>query len=109
MTVTSPNSFRSPASQFVHGDRSLASLLNGEIDLKTQSHTAWGAAVTAQMYLPLERTAAWAQLTDYSRWVQYFPDLTSSHVIQADKSFEDNPATTIRKRLYQAAKKSFYS
>ncbi|HEY9636677.1 MAG TPA: SRPBCC family protein [Coleofasciculaceae cyanobacterium] len=61
------------------------------------SHSAWGGAVTAQMYLPIARSHAWQQLTDYPRWVQYFPDLTNSEVLQRGEV----------KRLYQVAKKTF--
>ncbi|MDJ0738030.1 MAG: SRPBCC family protein [Nostocaceae cyanobacterium] len=72
-------------------------LMQGEISVKTKAHTAWGGAVTASMYLPVVRTKVWQQLTDYPRWVQYFPDLTKSEVIQRGEV----------KRLYQAAQKAF--
>ncbi|MGA7936057.1 MAG: SRPBCC family protein [Kovacikia sp.] len=107
MTVTSPNPACSTSVQTSHSDRQLSSLLNGEIALNTQSHTAWGAAVTAQMYLPLERTITWSQLTDYPRWVQYFPDLTRSEVMPSSETRESNQILDIRRRLYQTAKKSF--
>ncbi len=51
-------------------------LLQGEVLVETRSHSAWGGAVTAQMYLPIARSHVWQQLTDYPRWVQYFPDVT---------------------------------
>lgn len=72
-------------------------LMEGEILVQTQSHTAWGGTVTASMYLPLVRSHVWQQLTDYPRWVQYFPDVTKSEVIQRGEV----------KRLYQAAQKAF--
>lgn len=72
-------------------------LLQGEILLETRSHSAWGGAVTAHMYLPIARSSAWQQLTDYSRWVQYFPDITNSEVLYRGE----------RKRLYQVATKAF--
>jgi hypothetical protein len=72
-------------------------LLQGEVFVETRSHTAWGGAVTALMYLPIARTHAWQQLTDYPRWVQYFPDVTKSEVLQRGEV----------KRLYQAAQKAF--
>ncbi len=72
-------------------------LLQGEVFVETRSHTAWGGAVTALMYLPITRTHAWQQLTDYPRWVQYFPDVTKSEVLQRGEV----------KRLYQAAQKAF--
>jgi hypothetical protein len=81
-------------------------LLQGEILAETRSalrssaslsHSAWGGAVTAQMYLPITRSHAWQQLTDYPRWVEYFPDVTKSEVLQRGEV----------KRLYQVAKKTF--
>jgi carbon monoxide dehydrogenase subunit G len=72
-------------------------LMQGEILLQTGSHTAWGGAVTACMYLPVMRSRVWQQLTDYPRWVQYFPDVTKSEVLQRGEV----------KRLYQAAQKAF--
>ncbi|MFN6567639.1 SRPBCC family protein [Dendronalium sp. ChiSLP03b] len=72
-------------------------LMQGEILVQTQSHTAWGGAVTACMYLPLVRSQVWQQLTDYPRWVQYFPDITKSEVLHRGEV----------KRLYQAAQKAF--
>ena len=72
-------------------------LLQGEILLETRSHSAWGGAVTAQMYLPIARSSVWQQLTDYSRWVQYFPDITNSELLHRGEG----------KCLYQVAKKTF--
>jgi hypothetical protein len=69
----------------------------GEILVETRSHSAWGGAVTAQMYLPLARSSVWQQLTDYPRWVEYFPDVTKSVVCHQGEG----------KRLYQVAQKSF--
>lgn len=79
------------------------SLLNGEILLETRSHTAWGGSVTAQMYLPLDRSQVWQQVTDYPRWVQYFPDLIRSEVL----NHHDTPFKG-HKRLYQVAAKAFF-
>lgn len=72
-------------------------LMRGEILVQTRSHSAWGGAVTARMYLPIKRSYAWQQLTDYPRWVQYFPDVIRSEVLQRGET----------KRLYQVAKKAF--
>jgi carbon monoxide dehydrogenase subunit G len=74
-----------------------AALLNGEILVETRSHSAWGGAVTAKMYIPQERSLVWQQVTDYPRWVQYFPDVTQSQVIHQGEV----------KRLYQVARKAF--
>lgn len=73
-------------------------LVQGEILVETRSHSAWGGAVTAQMYLPLKRSHVWQQVTDYPRWVQYFPDVVKSEVLQRGET----------KRLYQVAKKAFF-
>jgi len=72
-------------------------LLQGDILVETRSHSVWGGAVTAQMYLPIARSSVWQQLTNYSRWVQYFPDVTKSEVFHQGEV----------KRLYQVAKKAF--
>ena len=83
-----------------------AALLQGEILLETRAHTAWGAAVTAQMYLPLDRERVWQQLVDYPRWQQYFPDVTQSRILDGGKPGSQAHSTRY-KRLYQAASKSF--
>ena len=72
-------------------------LLQGEILVETRSHSAWGGAVSAQMYLPMARSSVWQQVSDYPRWVQYFPDVTKSEVLHRGEV----------KRLYQVAKKAF--
>jgi carbon monoxide dehydrogenase subunit G len=74
----------------------LSSRAHAEVSA-SRSHSAWGGAVTAQMYLPITRSHAWQQLTDYPRWVEYFPDVTNSEVLQRGEV----------KRLYQVAKKTF--
>ncbi|MUL37051.1 SRPBCC family protein [Gloeocapsopsis dulcis] len=73
-------------------------LLQGEILVETRSHSAWGGAVMAAMYLPVRRSQVWQQITDYPRWVQYFPDVIKSEVLQRGET----------KRLYQVAKKAFF-
>lgn len=72
-------------------------MMQGEIIVQTRSHTACGGAVSACMYLPMVRSQVWQKITDYPRWVQYFPDITQSEVIQRGEV----------KRLYQAAQKAF--
>jgi carbon monoxide dehydrogenase subunit G len=74
-----------------------ARVMEGEVFIETSAHSAWGGAVTAWMYLPMTRNQVWQQLTDYPRWVQYFPDVIKSEVIQRGEV----------KRLYQAAQKAF--
>ncbi|MHC5938427.1 SRPBCC family protein [Nostoc sp.] len=72
-------------------------LVQGEILVETRSHKMWGGAVTAWMYLPMVRSQVWQQLTDYPRWVQYFPDITKSEVLHKGDT----------KHLYQVAQKAF--
>lgn len=83
-------------------DKSEELLLQGDILIQTQPHSAWGGSVTAQMYLPMGRSQVWQQLTDYSRWVQYFPDLVRSEVISRSEA-----QSRAYKRLYQVAAKTF--
>lgn len=77
-------------------------LLDGEILLETRSHTAWGGAVTAQMYLSRSRADVWQDVTNYPRWVQYFPDIIHSEVLGSS-----GDSARGGKRLYQAARKAF--
>lgn len=81
-------------------------LLNGEILIETHPHSAWGGAVTAQMYLPSIRSHVWQELTNYSQWVQFFPDLTHSEVLASIPG--KGLAKRGGKRLYQVAKKAFF-
>lgn len=85
----------------VMDDRDRQALLDGEILLKTRPYSAWGGAVTARMYLPVKRSQAWQQLTNYPQWVKFFPDLVSSQVIGLEQG---QPGI---KRVYQVARKSF--
>jgi hypothetical protein len=87
-------------SQMSHQHQS--ALQAGEIFLETHAHTDWGGALTAQMYLPVERSLLWKHLVDFPQWVHYFPDITYSQIIT-------NTAKSgyTYRRLYQAAKKSF--
>ncbi|MBR8834187.1 MAG: cyclase [Stigonema ocellatum SAG 48.90 = DSM 106950] len=87
----------STGSEMVWSQEKQSLLMQGEILVQPQPYTAWGGAVTAWMYVPLVRSHVWQQLTDYPRWVQYFPDVTKSEVLQRGEV----------KRLYQAAQKAF--
>jgi len=81
--------------------QTVAALLRGEILIETRSHSAWGGALTAQMYLPLGRSLVWQKLTDYPRWVYYFPDIISSEIVQKGNLSHSS------KRLHQVARKAF--
>ncbi|MBV8883607.1 MAG: cyclase [Chroococcidiopsidaceae cyanobacterium CP_BM_RX_35] len=97
MTKFSPSSAIESVSDWVWSQSDRAALLQGEILVQTRPHSAWGGAVTAQMYLPLARSLAWQHVTDYPRWVQFFPDVIKSEVLHRGEG----------KRLYQVARKAF--
>ncbi len=78
-------------------------LLAEEVLLETRSHSPWGGAVTAQMYIPRTRETVWSQLTNYPRWQDFFPDITTSQVIAPPKEHRSGRGL----RLYQAASKKF--
>jgi len=79
------------------------SLLQGDVLIST-TPVSQGAAVTATMYVPMVRSQTWQQLTDYSKWVHYFPDIVQSQVLEAKRQTKTHPAT---RRLYQVARKAF--
>ncbi len=101
--VLADNLVLSPLSRaFAPQEPDYLKLLQGDILLKTRAYSALGGAVTAQMYLPVGRSQVWTNLTDYTRWVQYFPDITQSEILESD------PQRPHRgHRLYQAARKNF--
>jgi hypothetical protein len=83
-------------------------LLKGEVLLNTRSHSAWGGAVTAQMYVPLCRSQVWQQVIDYPRWVQFFPDLAHSEVLSDLSELPARSRARNPLRLYQVASKAFW-
>jgi len=107
MTVFSSSDSIEPASDMTSSQHQFTALLRGEILLQTRSHSAWGGAVTAQMYLPMERAIVWQKVTDYPCWVQYFPDLIRSEVLQPNPGTSLKPASLGGKRLHQVATKAF--
>jgi len=74
-------------------------LQRGEILTQSRLYSWWGGKVTAQIYLPHPRSQVWETLTDYDRWVDIFPHITHSSIVESLSPF--------RKCLYQAAKKTF--
>ncbi|MGB3138102.1 MAG: SRPBCC family protein [Nodosilinea sp.] len=85
--------------QFSPGDQ--FALLRGDVLLKSQASPD-GGAVTAHMYVPLARPQIWPQVTNYSCWTQYFPNIVHSEVIETVKT-----ATQRYRRLYQVGRKGF--
>jgi len=74
-------------------------LQRGEILTQSCLYSWWGGRVTAQIYLPQLRSQVWETLIQYDRWVDIFPHITHSRVVESLSPF--------RKRLYQAAEKTF--
>lgn len=87
--------------QQTHPYHQREALLRGDVLVQARSHSLWGGAVTAQMYLPKGRSHVWQQVTEYSQWVHFFPDLVRSEVLS------DGIARG-SKRLYQVARKAFF-
>ncbi|WP_347404922.1 SRPBCC family protein [Nodosilinea sp. LEGE 06152] len=85
--------------QFSPGDQ--IALLRGDVLLKSQTNRD-GGAVTAHMYVPLARPQIWPQVTNYSCWTQYFPNIVHSEVLETVKT-----ATQRYRRLYQVGRKGF--
>lgn len=102
MTVSSPLQRPNTTAHSAWSQQQQAALLQGEIILSTRSHSAWGGACTASMYLPMSRSQVWQQVTDYPRWVHYFPDIIESKVLHRSDSLAQGG-----KRLYQMARKAF--
>ncbi|MFE4107882.1 SRPBCC family protein [Almyronema epifaneia] len=75
-------------------------LVAGEVLTQTKPYRLGGGSVVAQMYLPLSQDQVWDQLTDYPRWVEYFPDIVESQLLET-------AGLTAGKRLYQVGRKHF--
>ena len=107
MSILFPSDSMDAASDLSLRKRYSTALLQGEILIETQMRSTWGGAVTAQMYLPIERSRVWQQVTDYPRWVQYFPDVTHSEVLHPTVSSPVGlPEGTSSKSVYQVATKT---
>lgn len=108
MSILFPSDSMDAASDLSLRKRYSTALLQGEILIETQMRSTWGGAVTAQMYLPIERSRVWQQVTDYPRWVQYFPDVIHSEVLHPNVSLPVGlPEGTSSKSVYQVATKTF--
>jgi hypothetical protein len=73
-------------------------LRRGRVLISTTTHGMMGSAVSAKMYVKANRTDLWAQLTQYSRWTEFFPNISRSEVLAS----QDNVH-----RLYQVGRKAF--
>lgn len=85
--------------QFSPGDQ--IALLRGDVLLTSQPKQD-GGSVTAHMYVPLARPQIWPQVTNYSCWTQYFPNIVHSEVLETIKT-----STQRYRRLYQVGRKGF--
>lgn len=88
----------SRASERSHTTYESLSLQRGQVLVETRSHGFSGGAVTAKMYLKASRDELWSKLTTYSRWVEYFPNITRSEVLSSGSNVH---------RLYQVGRKAF--
>lgn len=81
-----------------HSGQEVAALRRGRVLVDTAAHGLTGGAVSAKMYVPAQRADLWAQLTQYDRWVEFFPNISRSEVLASQPSAH---------RLYQVGRKAF--
>ena len=81
-----------------HSGHEIDALHRGKILIETYSHGLMGGAVSAKMYVKDSRAELWKKLTNYSRWVEYFPNITRSEIVASNQNVH---------RLYQVGRKAF--
>lgn len=91
---TSPSQFSGQG----HSPLDEETLKRGGVLVGTCSHGMAGSSVTAKMFLQASRFDLWPKLTNYARWVDYFPNITRSEIISSDSRGH---------RLYQVGQKAF--
>lgn len=96
---SSPQGVVDPA-RFLARDQ--IALIRGDVLIVPQSQPHEPAAVMAHMYVPLDRSHIWPQVTSYRRWTQFFPNITHSEVLESVKT-----GTYRYRRLYQVGRKGF--
>jgi hypothetical protein len=96
---SSPQGVVDPA-RFLARDQ--IALIRGDVLIVPQSQPQAPAAVMAHMYVPLDRSHIWPQVTSYRRWTQFFPNITHSEVLESVKT-----STHRYRRLYQVGCKGF--
>ena len=99
VTPSSPQGVVDPA-QFSASEQ--IALMRGEVLIVPQPRPQEPAAVMAHMYVPLDRSHIWPQVTSYRRWTQFFPNITHSEVLESVKT-----ASHRYRRLYQVGCKGF--
>ncbi|NCJ06315.1 cyclase [Synechococcales cyanobacterium C] len=92
-----------PSAPLILSRQDLTALLQGEILVEGRSYQLCGGAAQARMYLPVVRSQVWTHLTNYSRWVQYFPDIVQSDLLE--RNIQRSPQGH---RLYQVARRTFF-
>lgn len=81
-----------------HSGYEVDALHRGRVLIETHPHGLMGGAVTAKMYVKAARADLWAKLTTYSRWTEYFPNITRSEVIESNQNVH---------RVFQVGRKAF--
>ncbi|MEM1281115.1 MAG: SRPBCC family protein [Cyanobacteria bacterium P01_D01_bin.6] len=79
-------------------EREVEALRRGRVLVETTAHGMMGGAVNAKMYVQASRADLWAQLTQYSRWAEFFPNISRSEVLASAGNVH---------RLYQVGRKAF--
>ena len=77
-------------------------LHRGDVILTPMVSSGGGGAVTAHMFVPLQRGLIWPQLTTYRRWTQFFPNIAQSEILETVKTGSQR-----YRRLYQVGCKGF--
>jgi len=80
----------------------LAELATGQVQVRSQASTSGVAAVSAQMLVPLPRAQVWTQVTRYSQWTQFFPNIVQSTLLETVRTPEGR-----YRRLHQVGSKGF--
>jgi len=91
-------SFLFQGSERSHTESEATALKRGRILVETCAHGLCGGSVTAKMFVNASRIELWHKLTDYTRWVEYFPNITRSEVVSSQNNVH---------RLYQVGRKAF--
>jgi len=81
-----------------HSGQEVEALRRGRVLVEATPHGMMGGAVSAKMYIAAKRADLWAQLTQYDRWVEFFPNISRSEVLTSQQSVH---------RLYQVGRKAF--
>ncbi|MGF1522455.1 MAG: SRPBCC family protein [Leptolyngbyaceae cyanobacterium] len=81
-----------------HTSQETEALRRGQVLVDTRPYGLSGGAVTAKMYLQTSPAQLWPKLTNYSRWVDYFPNIVRSEVVASSQNVH---------RLYQVGRKAF--